>query len=203
MPDDEPQWISLELSEIEQMKRAICGNKFYWSRISFLLVLQLFQFRESRGPYFEVLDEIDALEGIGPRMSTKSADQFRRKPLHPLFHKHFFTARYVPQNIFSRWGVHNGGNQDLNEVINQVAEEFGDDPDAWPDALAYKYVMEAFWDRLSAKRLTGEWIIFARHEGENYYLGVSTHAKGGKESEQLKERLRGSCEWEYPFAFVE
>jgi hypothetical protein len=47
--------------------------------------------------------------------------------------------------------------------------------------------------------MTGDWIVFAKHQGQNFYLGLATH---DDDDEALYERLRQGGEWEFPFLFT-
>lgn len=56
--------------------------------------------------------------------------------------------------------------------------------------------------RASAQRLTGDWIIFGKHNEADYYLGISTHEEGAEGGgKELMNRLRRNCEAEFPFCF--
>jgi hypothetical protein len=92
--------VSHTLEEWGAMKRELIGNAFFSDRISIGLFLQIFS---ESSLCRSVLREIEALE-IDRKSSTKSATQFRHKPLHPLWHKHFFMPENVIGNIASEWG---------------------------------------------------------------------------------------------------
>jgi predicted transcriptional regulator len=47
------------------------------------------------------------------------------------------------------------------------------------------------------ERLTGEWIVFAKHEGRNYYLTLATHDKTTHEHE--RQQIENICYREFPF----
>jgi hypothetical protein len=50
--------------------------------------------------------------------------------------------------------------------------------------------------------MTGDWIIFAKHEGQNFYLGLATHEEAMPQvADQLYDKLRGGSAWEFPFLF--
>jgi hypothetical protein len=57
-------------------------------------------------------------------------------------------------------------------------------------------------DRDAVRRMTGDWIIFAKHEGQNFYLGLGTHDAATREPDALYRRLRQGSEWEFPFLFA-
>ena len=80
--------------------------------------------------------------------------------------------------------------------------ECGDRPDLWQKRLAHKLVLGGLDDRAAARRMTGDWIIFAKHEGQNYYLGVATHNEARRDPHTLYQRLRSGSEWEFPFLFA-
>jgi hypothetical protein len=44
--------------------------------------------------------------------------------------------------------------------------------------IAHRVSIEAFQERAGADRLTGEWIIFGKHDRKNYYLSVASHDEG-------------------------
>jgi len=74
-----------------------------------------------------------------------------------------------------RWGLGNSGNRDLSAMIEAVAVECGDQPDLWPKRLVHQLVLGGLDERAAARRMTGDWIIFAKHEGRNFYLDLGTH----------------------------
>jgi hypothetical protein len=59
-------------------------------------------------------------------------------------------------------------------------------------------VVHGNWGRLAAAaNLTGEWIIYAHHDGKNYYLCLGTHDKSGHKG--LRQQLDDFCCLEFPF----
>jgi hypothetical protein len=56
--------------------------------------------------------------------------------------------------------------------------------------------------RGNASKLTGDWMVFGKHEGKNYYLELATHHEGEKHNaDKLFEKLRLGCAAEFPFIF--
>lgn len=47
-----------------------------------------------------------------------------------------------------------------------------------------------------AQKLTGEWIVYAVHQGQNYYLAIWEHAHG---DELLRSEIERLCVPEFPF----
>jgi hypothetical protein len=97
--------------------------------------------------------------------------------------------------------VRGDGNRDLDQMIARVANKHGQDPDAWPGVLAHNFA-DGYVDPSQAGRLTGDWIVFAAHEGTRYYLDLASHEEGkGKSAERLLIKLRSSATAEFPFVF--
>jgi len=111
-------------------------------------------------------------------------------------------ANAVARTVGERWGLGNSGNRDLSKMIEEVAVECGDQPDLWPKRLAHQLVLGGLYDRAAARRMTGDWIIFAKHEGRNYYLGLGTHDEARRDPDTLYQGLRHGSEWEFPFLFA-
>lgn len=197
----EMQRISLGPEERRRLKVEALGGRPYAEHVSTSLAVLLIALREGRGDYFPVLDELDFLEGIRKSSKTKPAKRFEKDPrLHWIWHKHYSSARHIPRNVGLRWGLNGRGNQALDQLLAAVAREHGGDPDMWPRVLAHELAVGGYESR--AGRLTGEWILYAVHEGKNHYLTLGTHEEGGN-PEGLLARLRQHCEAEWPFLFGE
>jgi hypothetical protein len=196
----EMQRVSLGAEERRRLKVEAVGGRPYAERVSTSLAVLLLALREGRGDYFAVLDELDFLDGVKRSSKAKSPEPFRHPLLRRFWHKHYSSARHIPRNIGLRWGLDRGGNQALDQALAAIAREHGEDPDMWPRVLAHRLTVEGYEAR--AGRLTGEWILYAMHEGRNYYLTLGTH-KEGKDPEEPLSRLRRHCAAEWPFLFEE
>jgi len=144
-------------------------------RFSWLFVFNLMMLERKNGiDPFSIIAEIKDLEGLGPSQQTKLASPFKGPHLKGFWHKHFFTAN---PSLFA----HNIINQLANGNLEKhVAEVF--DPKKSPvvtkemiSDFSKKVVTESLEERASANKLTGEWIVFAKHQGQNYYLCLTTH----------------------------
>jgi len=202
------QSTSLSMEEVRAIKVAASNARPYSDRISFQLALRLLGFLGSQPDVGAVFDELDYLESICPVSRTKPAAMFKKAPLTPLWHKHFFTARHILKNIGIRWGIDDGGNAALLGMVEDIAKEYGDNSEMWQMQLAHQFTIGAFEERLCWRdnfpdgNLTGDWIIFCKHGGKNYYLDVAHHTEG-KKPEVLIEKLQKGCLFEFPFAFSE
>lgn len=113
-----------------------------------------------------ILDEIGGLEGApGSKPSlTKPATRFRHKPLKGLWHKHFMQPSYICKNLDNHW---------TPERLGKLA---GEPQTTW----TYRIFMDGYRDRSRNRALTGEWIVFAKKEGANYYLTLGRHGDDQK-----------------------
>jgi hypothetical protein len=190
--------ISLTLDQVTAIKRDVTRGASYADRVSLGFAIALDGIRRQLREDDYVLREIDVLEGLSSHSSTKIPEQFKKPPLHPFWHKHFSTARHLNHNIGARWGFEKSGNRDFSAAIETVTREYGDQPDLWQKRLPYQIVLGGLHDRTTAGRMTGDWIIFAKHEGRNFYLGLGTHEESG---DAIYQRLRGGSASEFPFLF--
>ncbi|WP_312244294.1 hypothetical protein [Stutzerimonas nitrititolerans] len=199
----EPVTVSLDKELIARLKTEAVRGKPYAERISIALAFRLLNSSNPRFDPFSVLDEIDYLEGIRSSSRTKKESQFRKPPLYPFWHKHFFSAQHLLKNIGIRWNLGGDGNKDLDNLLREVAEQHGDDPDAWPNHLTHQLVIGGFTER-SERGLTGDWLIYAKCEGQNYYLDLATHEEGLQdEADSLFNKLKNGSKAEFPFLFQE
>ncbi len=106
-----------------------------------------------------VVEEIKTLEGAPIRSHTKPVSQFKNKPLKGLWHKHFFSARFVAHNI---------SNQLIGGRLKALVEEIFDPVKSTVvtadmiNELTHRATVRAFESRDSQAKLTGEWIVYKR-----------------------------------------
>ncbi len=158
----------------------------------FMLKLAFYQWQGVE-PEF-IVEELKALEELPHLdMRTKPATLFTRPPLKGLWHKHFFSARFVGHNI----ATHMQGKR-LEDTVRSVF-----DPARSPtvtremvEELAHAVSHGALEERGGLGRLTGEWIVFAQHQGQNYYLTLATHTT---EDQQTFDEIVSMAYAEFPF----
>jgi hypothetical protein len=143
------------------------------TRMSELIWLDIYVYNVEFGinPY-EVLDTIRMLEHGGPTGCTKTATPFNHPPLKGLWHKHFFSAHFVVQNIIL--GL---GKDGLEKLVSEVMDPAKSSvvTREMVRELAYRAVHDPLNTRAAQERLTGEWIVYLPHRGKNYYLCCNTH----------------------------
>jgi len=62
--------------------------------------------------------------------------------------------------------------------------------------IAHDVVHGNYMRRSDANQLTGEWIIYAQHEGQNYYLCLGEHNSG---DDHIRAKIDSVCVPEYSF----
>jgi hypothetical protein len=199
---DEFQKVTITRDELKRLKRHLFGDAPYIDRLSLAFVMRLKTDPLTRPDSLLILREIDSLEGLRPGSTTKAAAPFSHPPLNRFWHKHFSSPRHLFRNVGEEWGLVRRSNKKLTILINEVARSHGDKPDQWPGVLAHRIWLEGYQVRSQQRRRTGDWIVFGKHEGRNYYLDLATHREGEKQNvEKLFEKIKQGCAAEFPFIF--
>lgn len=164
----------------------------------FLADLYFFDNHKGINP-LAVLDEIYILEGLATEPTgTKEESQYKGDHLKGLWHKHYMSARFIAQNIQHTLGREGGGR--LTEIIKKNVTEldFFDETAMYAAAerMSKEIVSDSFRMRKNNNKLTGEWIIFAKYDGENYYLCMSYHGEG---DQRIANRIRTGCIPQFDF----
>jgi hypothetical protein len=183
----------LQFAEMIGIERIVPG------RYSVLLLLALYgATRAGRLNPAKVLHEIESLEGIRGESSLKPASQFKHPPLKGLWHKHYLQDGLPTMAINLRKGIGKHGlpwlEQQVAEAQASGEEKFLTEQDC--ARIAHDAVI-GNWERLvEESALTGEWIIFAKHQEKNYYLCLGQHNSG---DDLLRSQIDSVCLQEYPF----
>lgn len=162
-------------------------------RISNLFLIDLFVYAMEFGvDPFVVIDEIRNLENGDGNTETKLATEFKHPPLAGLWHKHFFSAHFLVQNMSNAL---KGGK--LAALFEQVCNS--GEPTITQKMcmeISHRMTHEPVEERARNKELTGEWIVFAKHGGRNYYLCLNRHEAG---DQVIVDRIKENCVSEFPF----
>lgn len=168
-------------------------------RYSMLLVMGLFGgFKSGMLNPSKVVHEIRALEG-GTLSRLKPPIQNKHPPLKGLWHKHYLEdgIRAVATNV--QKGLINYGIPYFQQKIDE-AREAGEERFMTADdvtAIANE-IVHGHWRTLAENQaLTGEWLVYAEHEGRNYYLCLATH--DWQYHESLRQQIDAVCCVEFPF----
>lgn len=142
-----------------------------------------------------IIEEIRHLEGLRESLKTKPPSEFKGSVLKGLWHKHFYPA--LPSTI-----GHNIQNHLGNNGLRRLAEEVFDPRKSKKvtkemiHEFSHKLVEGSLEQRGNKEKLTGEWIIYAKHNDKNYYLCVSPH---NAEDNNILENIRVACVPEFSF----
>jgi hypothetical protein len=192
LKDREVAVTSRELESFRDRYLEACGLVELARRMSELVWLDIYTVEAAFGvsPQ-EILSAINDVEHGETVSRIKAATQFENMPLKGLWHKHYFSARFMPQNIVL--GLSNGR---LSKLVKEVI-----DPGKSP-LISKERITELAWrvagifkTRSAAKQLTGEWIVYMRRETKNYYLCCSTHEDG---DQFIYDRIMEHCVRDFP-----
>ncbi|MCP1486358.1 S-adenosylmethionine:diacylglycerol 3-amino-3-carboxypropyl transferase [Pseudomonas fluorescens] len=135
------------------------------------------------------------------------AEKFRGPILGRFWHKHYYDARHLPQNVLNKWFGEYAVKQELlklklREVL--MADEDDTNMEKYWEAKANRVSHAIVYGGIEARKnrgaLTGEWLIYYEHAGLNYYLDLADHRELN-DQQKLFDRLKDECAWEFPFAF--
>jgi len=140
----------------------------------------------------DVLDSIRDLEDGELKSIVKPATQFMKPPLKGLWHKHVFSARFIPKNISSALGKH-GVRKIVTDVVGTDGSLFTLEKAA---DLADRLINQSFEKRATANALTGEWIIYLQYKAKNYYLCCGVH---NDEDQYIYDRIVEHCVRDFPW----
>jgi len=164
------------------------------NRYSWILVADMLINLEVNGiDPTQIVHEIKALENPTKISHAKPATQFKHPPLYPLWHKHYFSAHFLAHNIHAE--LNRGGK--LEKLVEEVL-----DPNKSPvitkemiNELSHRVTHEPFESRANDGRITGEWLVFAKHNGQNHYLCMATHDTG---DQAIFDKLAYACKRQFP-----
>ncbi len=144
-------------------------------RYSSLLVKELTQCVEGRSAnIFPILDEIGGLEGTPSTRPTrtKAAAQFEWPPLSGLWHKHYFQAGFIPKNVMLHWKPKENSKNLLGR-FEAIMQDQAIPYEQKAGALSHAFVLDGYRERGESQKITGEWIVYARHDDVNYRAGLA------------------------------
>lgn len=171
-------------------------------RVSRFLLMQLTSIRKHRVySTFSITDVIQDLEGVGRGVKRRS-NQFKHLPLKGFWKAHFFDARFMVKNLINETGIEFKNSPKFSELLKKIIieEEINPSRHGWQGRLSHEMTIGAFEKRAARNSLTGEWIIFSKYEGKNYYLCICRHSS---DDQQLFDFLQTLCRHEYPFLISE
>lgn len=186
-------------SELLSFAEAIGLESVVAGRYSFLLLLELFgAARSGMLNPAKVVSQIRVLEGVEAARGLKAATLFKYPPLQGLWHQHYLEDGLPSMARNIQKGVNKFGlpwfEQKIADAKASGEEKYVREADV---ALIAHDAVVSNWQRLiNNEVLTGEWLIFAKHEGRNYYLCLGKHNSG---DDLLRSRIDAVCLQEFSF----
>lgn len=161
------------------------------NRYSEILIVDLIMSLELNGiDPSHIIDEIKRLETLNVDGYTKEATQFKREPLHPLWHQHYFSAHYLVPNI------QNEINKNFKTIWDKsMGAEGSVIEHKHIDKLVHNMVEGTIETRSNEKRITGEWLVFSKEATGNIYLCMATHTTG---DQKIYDKVAYCCECQFP-----
>lgn len=179
--------------QVIRLKRLYVGESDLASRMSEMIWFDILVHEEVFGiEPTEILEAVQEVETGEATLRTKKATQFTREPLKGLWHKHYFAARFLAHNIvlgLGKEGLRKIITEELDPTKSSVVTE------EMLQAVAKRVVREPVENRYEAGKITGEWIVFARHAGKNFFLCLGTHSIG---DQVIFESITNGCRHEFP-----
>jgi hypothetical protein len=186
-------------AEVEELIVATGLDQIAPGRISGLFLAVLFvAFKAGRIDPFLIAREIEALEK-GEPTGLKPPIQNKHSPLKGLWHKHYMQSDLRSLAINVQRGLKQFGipyfQQKIREAEKARELRYFSIEDVRP---LTRDIIHGNLERLrQAEKLTGEWIVFAKHEGQNYYLSLATHDTSTHAG--LRQQIDATCCREFPF----
>lgn len=169
------------------------------SRISSIFLAQAYSLELGR--IFDASDlthPIKVLEGLASTDSTGPEERFRHPPLAGLYKKHFMSPRFIANNLGNFLKSKYGGAH-FDRLWDEGAK-FNPDGVITEEFIKYLSIgiaRDPYEIRSRMQRLTGEWVVFHKHEGVNYYLTIGFHQEP---PENIFQRAVLACEVDgFPF----
>lgn len=168
-------------------------------RCSLIMILQMYKatiIERTMNPA-KIIHEILGMEGVDQSI-TKAETKFKHYPLKGLWHKHYFADGINVMAINLRGALNTYGMPWLSQKVKD-AQESGEERYITAEDVAKiaDDVVRGNWERKVAdKKITGEWIIYTKHEGKNFYLCLAKHDSGDM---NIRKLIDDFCLLEFPF----
>lgn len=186
MSDEVRNELPLELQELATL---LGLDRVAAGRCSELLLSQLHKQMVGRVlTPSHVSKEIIALE-LGTASSTKPPGLLKHPPLGGLWHKHHVVNS--TQSLI--WNLFLNAKRESRRPDPLVLPV---DPEDQFACLIHDTGLGGYMRRSAASEMTGEWLIFAKHEDRNYYLALAEHGEEGHPA--LRSQIEATCVAEFP-----
>ena len=164
-------------------------------RVSTVFLAQAFSIQiNGHFSVFDLTQPIKALEGLAKSDATDAERVFERKPLRGLYKKHFTSPRFLVKNI-SNFLKSKDGNAHFERIWNEAVQASGSDTidETLTKYVAHHMTFDPIQIKTASRSMTGEWVVFHKYQGDNYYLTLAAHDEG---DEAIYKRVLLACEFD-------
>jgi hypothetical protein len=165
------------------------------ARISSVLLAQAYALQIRRIlSVFDLTQPIKVLEGVIAADTTPSEDRFRHPPLTGLYKKHFTSPRFMTKNLLN-YATSKEGRKNFSKVFDEASriDGTGSVDDIFLKYLAHHTVVTPLHQKTASRTMTGEWVVFHKHEELNFYLTFAAHDEANAE---IHKRVTLACEFD-------
>lgn len=124
-----------------------------------------------------VIPEIAHLENSNRPSKTGKAKSFKREQMKGLWKKHFYLPQFFTQNVKNAWGLSpESRSTSFEDTFARSLKEYNAAPTEERAAEFSSFIAQSLIDGANARPLTGEYVVFEKHENKNYYLCIARHS---------------------------
>ena len=188
----------VSLSRQELLDWASNSLPFYQldlSRISTIFLAQAYASEKNRiFSTFDLTDPIKALEGLAKFDKTPPEEQFKHPPLTGIYKKHFSSPRFLVKNLLN-FEQSKEGKKHFYKVWKEACEASGSGvvDEIFIGYLVQHTTMHPIEIKTRSHKMTGEWVVFHKHEGFNYYLTLAFHRES---NDAIYEKVILACSFD-------
>ena len=170
-------------------------------RISTVFLAQAFAV-QSNGIFsaFDLTHPIKVLEGLTLADGTGPEEAFNRNTLRGLYKKHFSSPRFLAKNL-ANFANSKQGRKHVRKIWDEAAQASGTGiiDELFTKYLAHHMIIDPIEIKSQSNRMTGEWVVFHKHDGKNYYLTLAAHDEG---DQNIHDRIVLAFEFDqFPFSY--
>ncbi|GAB1259864.1 hypothetical protein [Aurantivibrio plasticivorans] len=140
-----------------------------------------------------IMQSVNDVENSTNSSHTKRHRAFTSGPLKGVYKKHFTSPRHIRKNIGVETGLDSKDEIKIDKRIRAVIRDYPEQSRF--DAVAHKFSVEAYDQRMKSNSLTGDYVIFAQLAHTNYYLSIEPHDMS---SDSVFQRISEVCLYEFP-----
>lgn len=187
--------------EVLSFLKFVGVNKEIAGRLSVLIISQILDAHATRTENaFKIVDEILHLEGMANHgeSQTKLPTMFNRKPhLKGLWHKHFMGSGVAVMATNLKNALNAYGTPESDAAVAESMRTEGERAltEEEINQMIHESVRGNYLKRSQEKKITGHWIVYAIHKGENYYLSLGKHTN----EIEIRQLIESKCLVEFPF----